>query len=166
MEFNKLNIFVLSLVLTGLVIGAGILILDKFAVADTVSTPTVVNDENLTWVANASTITLNHGNITASTFGLSNETDGTPAVSASNYTLNALTGVITVHENESVCVQGSPCYATYTYKDYSTGTAVALIQTRNVIGDISSTWFSLVITIVVLALILTLIIRSFGSGMR
>jgi len=35
---------------------------------------------------------------------------------------------------------------------------------RDAIGDISSNWFSLIVTIAVLAIILTLVIRSFGKG--
>lgn len=40
----------------------------------------------------------------------------------------------------------------------------ALNNTRDAIAEIPSTWLSLIVTIVVLAIILTLIIRSFGAG--
>jgi len=35
---------------------------------------------------------------------------------------------------------------------------------RDAIGDIATNWFSLIVTIGVLAIILTLVIRSFGKG--
>lgn len=44
--------------------------------------------------------------------------------------------------------------------------AVALNNTRAEIATIASTWLGLIVTIAVLAIILTLVIRSFAGGMR
>lgn len=41
--------------------------------------------------------------------------------------------------------------------------ATALNNTRDAIADIPNTWLSLIVTIAVLAIILVLIIRSFGA---
>lgn len=42
----------------------------------------------------------------------------------------------------------------------------ALNATRSELGTIASTWLGLIIVIAVLAIILTLVIRSFGMGRR
>lgn len=41
--------------------------------------------------------------------------------------------------------------------------STAINDTRSAIGDISSTWLSLIVTVAVLAIILTLVIRSFAQ---
>lgn len=46
-----------------------------------------------------------------------------------------------------------------------TGTAATAINdTRAAIATISSTWMSLIVTVAILAIILVLVIRSFGAG--
>ena len=44
--------------------------------------------------------------------------------------------------------------------------STALNNTRAEIATIASTWLGLIVTIAVLAIILTLVIRSFAGGMR
>ena len=44
----------------------------------------------------------------------------------------------------------------------SNAAALALNNTRSAISDISTTWLSLIVTVAVLAIILTLVIRSFA----
>lgn len=56
-----------------------------------------------------------------------------------------------------------------TLDKFSTSTGVtsaastAINDTRDAIADISSTWLSLIVTVAVLAIILTLVIRSFAQ---
>ena len=44
--------------------------------------------------------------------------------------------------------------------------SAALNSTIDAISPIASTWIPLIVTIAVLAIVLTLVIRSFGGGMR
>ena len=48
----------------------------------------------------------------------------------------------------------------------TTAAQTALNNTRTELGTIASTWLGLIIVIAVLAIILTLVIRSFGMGRR
>jgi hypothetical protein len=45
----------------------------------------------------------------------------------------------------------------------TTGAATSLNQTRDALATISTSWLTLIVTVAVLAIILTLVIRSFGG---
>lgn len=160
MEMDKLKIIVLSLVLIGLVTGAGILILDKFSQSSSVTNVETRLDENLSWKSIGTNITLSHGNITLFT-QITNETGA--VLTPSNYSVNAVMGVVQILGNSTICRGGNPCYADYKWRNYGTPAATALTNARNSISDIPATWLSLIVTIAVLSIILTLIIRSFGG---
>jgi len=150
MEVKQLEGFVLLLVMLGLIIGVGILVLDKFGIA--VKDSTVVLDENVTTVSGVGTPA--NDDITS----LQNCYD---AVNESILIVDRecnLSGSTLILVNGSV--GSSIVELNYTYdKDSTSTTTVGHVNTS--IGTIASTWLPLVVTIFILAIILTLVIRSF-----
>lgn len=161
MELNNLAPFVLMVVLVGMVLGVGILTFEKTKLA-VPNTGNIVND-SFNPLANTS-VALSHGNISAFTQVINDSQD---VISAASYTVDSTAGTINFTENHTGCgTGGDTCYATYTYKEYSTVTATALDSVSSEVSGISSNWLGLVVTVLVLAIILGLVIRSFGSARR
>jgi hypothetical protein len=140
-------------VMVGMVLGVGILTFDKFANA--VKTPTTIND-TVVMTAGVGTATYDEINSVSSagtgTFLVTKFNDaGTDAL---NWTE---AGVITMNTT----VNGN-IWVVYNYNADSK-TTTELDNVRDAITTISNSWFSLIITVVVLAIILTMVIGSFGT---
>jgi hypothetical protein len=159
-ELGGLYGFVLMLVLIGMILGIGILIFDKFGSA-TYNTVTITND-TVTWLPNADEA-LDHGNITSFT-SLVNGTS--VAVPSSNYTVYNVNGSIAMLDNSTTMNETMTAYATYTYKEYATTTQSTMSSMVTTTSPIATTWLPLIVTIVILAIILTIVIRSFAQTRR
>lgn len=162
MEVSKLSGIILMLVMTGMILGVGILTMDKFGAA-TASTATVTSEE-FTYTSVGKNVTLAHGNLTAVTY-----VKNASAVlwASANYSIALSTtnaAQIYLLNNESTCRDGDKCYVTYTYKEYVTPTDTEMDNMNAAVGAIGSTWMTLIVTVIALALILMLVLRSFGTN--
>ena len=163
MELNNLQGFVLMLVMIGMLLGAGILILDKTSesIYDTVT----VSDLAITIPA-VNTAAAIKGNITSYGY-IRNATNDT--FSSGNYTVHKANGTI-FFDDVSVnltCKEGQTCYlTTYTYKEYGTVASGVFGNVISATTPVASTWLPLIVTIVILAIILVIVVRSFQARQR
>lgn len=161
MEVNNLPTIILVFVAVGMLIGVGILTFTSFGNAAGVST--TVSSENITWLGLNENITLAHGNLTSFTQILNSSGD---VLSTSNYSVTNAAGRIQVLDNTTgACATGTDCIASYVYTEYDTDVATATTHVSTAIGTIPTTWLPLIIVIVCLAIIMIMVIRSFG-GMK
>jgi len=148
MEVRQLEGFVLLLVMLGMIIGVGVLVLDKFG--DAVQDDTTVTNETVT-------ITANVGQL-ANDEIVSIQSIGNKTTVMTNWVDTGINW--TESGGISFNNTAGELYFNYTYEADSTATtAVGNVNTS--IGTIATTWLPLVVTIVILSIILTLVIRSF-----
>ena len=152
MEIKDLYPLVLMIVFVGLLLGVGILVLDKFGEAAKDST-TIVN--NTLAAVGAASVTLSHDDVTSVTSIVNASGD-------SNYRLTTdynftTAGVFTFARN----ISNNTVLVSYVY-DRDTISTTSAANSAAAISDISTSWLSLIITIAILAIILGLVIRSFA----
>lgn len=158
-ETSKLHGFVLLLVLLGMLLGIGVLVLDKFA-SSIYDEKTIIN-ESFTVAALDATTALANGNLTTLT-RIINSTQG--VWESTNYTVDLDAGTINNTNNGTSCAEGFTCLATYTYKDFEHETKSTLRATVTAMTPVADTWMPLIVTVMILAIILTIVIRSFGKN--
>lgn len=150
MDVQKLMPFVMTLLLVGMIVGVGVLTLDKFSTAvkysGGVANETVAMTAGKGTTANDELIAMTSGAIlpngTAVTLTINDAVQGKIALATpASYTGNVYTG--------------------YTYKTDSP-TTTALNSAKTSVGDIAEDWMSLVVTIAVLALILAMTVVGFS----
>lgn len=163
MDYKSLPMFVLTIVLVGLLVGVGVLSLDKFGDAAAEST-VITNESFVVPAAINGTVTLTNSNQTKFTQVL----NSSGAVwASSNYSTVLSTGVLTVLDNSSgICDSGDTCYAYYTYDNYNTQPVTAIYSGRDAVGEVSITWMDLIITIGILAIIIGMVIGGFYFSRR
>lgn len=158
MEAAQIKVLALIVILTGMLVGVGVLTLDKFGDA-TYDTNTVAT-ERIVWPAVNGTVSFAHGNV-SQLLSIAN-TSGT-TVPSSNYTLALSTGVLTALDNTSgIVADGDNVDVSYYWIEYDSKAAVALDSARDTVSGINTTWLSLIITISVLSIIMVLVITGFG----
>lgn len=160
MEFKDLYPFVLMLVMIGMLLGIGILVLDNFRTTGTGVSTAITNESFVMPAANATGTSLAHGNITAFTYVLNSTGD---TCDATDYTITLASGAVLNTGQPKGCHNGTTVYAYYTYTDYNNAAATSMVNTRNAIATISTSWLPLIVIVAVLALILGLVIRSFNA---
>lgn len=161
MELNNIPTIIILFILTGLIVGVGVLTLDKFA--DATYDSLVITNESFTVPAKDATVSLANGNITTFTQIL----NGSGSTwSTANYSIDLTTGVLNNTNNGTSCRQGDTCYAYYTYTEYDTSTGTTLRNARDDVGDVSNVWMSLIVTIVMLTVIMFLVLRGFAVSMK
>lgn len=158
MEFEQLQGFILLLVLLGMILGVGVLILDKFGIA--VKDSTTITNEAVTITSGAGQLA--NDDVTSMSF-FGNETINSSFTGIDfDEEINWTTaGVIAVN---GTFTDGA-YNASYVYDADSTSTTT-LAATTTAVAAISTTWLGLIVTIAILAIILTLVIRSFGGQKR
>lgn len=149
MEINSLQAFVLTMVLVGMILGVGVLVLDKFSGA----TKDAITLTNESITVTSSTASVVYPNV----------------ASVAYFGNSTVTGTIT--NNVNWTEQGVVSVSSSTFKDgtynisyvgqSNTTSSNTLASTVGAITPISTTWLGLIVTIAVLAIILTLVIRSF-----
>lgn len=157
MNYDKLYMFVLLLVSVGMLLGVGILTLDKFSVA--VRTTTTFTDGDVNVSSGAATLSQTYciaiSSIVNSTGGVAYSA-GTYNVSYTNTDTCAITSDLPVGELYNV---------TYTY-GASTTAQTAADNTVTALAPIASQWLPLIVTVFVLAIIMALVINSFANKQR
>ena len=152
MEPKALYGFVLLIILVGFVIGVGVLAVDKFG--ETTETTSTVTNETFAGV-NGTAVALANDELLSVTAVRNATAQGDTFNADTEYTVALDAGTITV-------LNGTASYTVdYTHSSDTTTTAVT-DDLRTEIAAIASTWLGLIITIFVLALIIGMIIGSFG----
>lgn len=158
-DVNMLPQFVLLLVVTGMLLGVGIVTFQSFAANAKIGPVTVVNENQ----APASlVISLNNWPITqvneiANQTGAAGQTQYLRSADEYNIT-DMATGKIKLTTNATA--------ATYiiNYTGYRNSTAAASMEyASTAISSIGTTWMGLIVVVAVLSIVLTLVIRSFGG---
>lgn len=153
MEWEKLPAIVLTLVLIGLIVGVGVLVLDMFG--DAAKDDTALNE---TLEVISDTATAGNDEIVSIQY-LYNDTVTFTANTHYNFTADGAATITTsglADQNYSL---------NYTYeKDVTTTTTMS--SATSAVGGIATDWMALIVTIMVLALILGMVVRSFGKGSR
>ena len=161
--------FVLLIVLVGMLIGIGVLMMDKFGAV----TYYTILDHNQTVatasIDNASHVDFDYGNI--SSLAIWNQTkDVFPAIC---YQVNAtatgkysfqLTNT-TAPTDEPSCEILGVINLIYDSKEYDTATRDATFSIGSEISGIATNWMGLIVTVAVLAIILGLVLIAFRPGM-
>jgi hypothetical protein len=161
MEVKDLSGFVLLIVITGMLLGVGVLFFGNFGSAARVERS--VGSEAITITNYNSSVALAHGNLTAFTALENYSGDAFPS---ENYTVDLTAGTITLDNvtnsplNQSIG-EGNESYATYDYYDYDTATADAMDAMNVAVSPIATTWIPLIVTVAVLSIVLLLVLRSF-----
>jgi len=165
MEIKQLLPFVLTIIFVGMLLGIGLLIFDNFGrVGRDATTITVHETFN---ASDGSWVDLAQSTITGSTATFYNAT-GTNSMLSSYFEFDSdiLYGAdkvkLTAAGQAIAGLNNSNVNVTYTYGATSaTTTTVGAVSTAT--AAIGNTWLALIVTVVVLAIILTLVIRSFSQ---
>jgi len=155
METKALYPFVLMLVMTGMIIGVGLLMFDKFGTAAKTSGVSILNEEQ---AAVDNVIYLNNHPVSG-IVQMKNKTDPGHLIPAAAYNLTKDSGKVVI--NGTQWGGAYSVYVNYTGSVNSSST-VALAQTSTAVGSISSTWLALIVIVVVLSIVLGLVVRSFN----
>ena len=159
MEVKELLPAITVLLMTGLILGVGVLILDKFG--ESISTPSTSINETVT--LSSGQVMLAYGRVTSLT-ELRNGTNRTTTDSALILGTNVnLTGYDPAYVVTSAPISAAGKYnVTYNYLANTTSSKV-LTAVNGAIAPIASTWMGLLVTIIVLSMILYMVVRSFGQ---
>ncbi len=165
MEVEKLYPFVIMIVLVGLILGVGIITLDKLG-SLTYYTRTGYNDSVAISNFNTS-IALDKGNITViSVKNLTNQV----TIGSANYTIHATNGTILVYNfsdvDPAMISKSDQLSIVYDYKDYATATRDSAGKVVEELAKIPTDWLGLIITIVILSIILMLVVSNFSGFTR
>ena len=156
MEFKDLYPVVILLVMVGMLLGIGVLVFSLFG--DAAKEDALVLDESIS-IASGRGTTANDDLVSIQNFG--NESTELVALrSAADFNFSK-TGEIRVNSS----FLAGDYIVNYTYGRDTTTTDV-LDDSISAVGAISTTWLPLIITVLVLAIILTLVLRSFGTAGR
>jgi hypothetical protein len=159
MEVNQLTAFILLLVLTGMLLGVGVLTIDKFSRATRTTTTVTSTGLNL---SAASSVDF------AQTYCLkiTSVANATASYAVSKLTYSDADTCTMTNAGITGCGPAAAAYCniTYTY-GAATESSDATDDVNTAITPIASTWLPLIVTVAILAIILTLVISSFmGVG--
>ncbi|KKR36263.1 MAG: hypothetical protein A2W74_00405 [Planctomycetes bacterium RIFCSPLOWO2_12_38_17] len=159
MDVSKLQPFIIIIVLVAMVIGIGIITLDKMG-ATTFYTLNNLN-ESITLNGNYSLTNLGFGNVT-NVDRVINSTGSSNSLGTNCWEVNMTAGQFTYKNNTDDCRESATVNIIYDAKNYATATVAATRATSAEVANISSSWMGLIITIVVLAIILGIVLVSFS----
>jgi len=146
MEVEKLVPTIMALLMVAMIVAVGVLLMDKTRTA--VLDDVVIANETVVFTAGAGTTTNNDLVSIASAINASGTTFDVSIADASAGTVTEPTGA------------NGNLYLKYTY-GADTPSSLALDSGKDAVGAISTDWYSLIVTIIVLTLILGMVIASF-----
>lgn len=171
MEIKQLYPFILTLIMMGMILGVGLLVIGNFsdATRDTNTVDNETSDNILTGFAgtpNNMTVTLTNTPV-RNIIRITNSSNYV-AVLNTDYNVSSLaTGSIILWNGTSNGMFTGETFVNITYRYYADSKATdALQDVETATGTIPATWLPLIITVMILAIILTLVIRSFGKKRR
>ena len=154
MELGKLPAVILMLIMAAMLIGIAVIIYGAMS-SNHYYTNTIVN-ESITWPKVGVNASLAHGNITD--YILKNATFVTNNEATTKRIIYMVDGHVKNVANGS-CADGKKCYIYYHYREYKTGASKPLAELGTEVGNISTTWYGLIVVIVILAMILAIILN-------
>ena len=160
MDMKDLVPFVLMVVLVGMVVGVGLISLDRF------STTTFYQRSNyndsISLTLNNTRYALDYGNIT----GVNAVWNGTNnLLSSSCYEIYTTNGSMRyINDTADCAVFAGTARVLYDFKEYNTATRNAVNSASNEVSGITTNWLGLIVTIFVLSIIVVLVVKSFGFG--
>ena len=155
MELKDLYPFVFLMILTGMILGVGLLVFDNFG--RVVRDPATVVNETFA-ASDATWADLAQSTITGSTATFANTTDVLSA-GLFEFDSDVLYGADKVRLTTAgglTAANGTNLNISYTYGSSSTATTI-LSSVSSAVGAIGTTWLALIVTVAVLAIILTLV---------
>jgi len=161
MDIQKMLPFVVMLILVAMVVGVGVLIMDKFD-ASQYATATVVNDSFTVPVVNG-TVDLGSGDMESFT---SIHNSSGAAFNSTKYTVNLEKGTVFFSAVAAPCLNGSTCYADYVDRTHTATTNLVFQGNRDALSSVATDWYSIIIIVGVCAIILFLVIRAFSMRGR
>ena len=162
MGLEDLSKYVMTFVVIGLLLGAGLVVLSKLVDRSVtlVGTPTAVANESWAAASNSTNKTLAHQYIKAGTIVVQNTT-GNETLTSGNYTVWRTPGKAILTGTSSYF--GQNLNISYTYyaqdKESTTATNATIIAT----GDFAD-WFGIIIVVLMAAVILGIVIAKFAPG--
>lgn len=162
MDYKELYPFILLLVSLGMLIGIGVLTLDKFG---TSTYTTAYNNDSLlaSEVIGNNTVIKLANSYLLQVISVKNATQGTLPTAC--YSVHLENGQYTfINQTPDCSPNPTNVSVYYSYKyfgEYRNATNFA----RDEVGNIASNWLGLIVTVFILAIILFFVIRSFGAGM-
>ncbi len=157
MEIKYLQGFVLMLVFVGMLLGIGVLVIDKFGRATRDTVEITESGKNL---STGSALTLGQ-TYCLSLVSLDNGTT-TFSLDTNNLTFTDADSCAISYSTVSTC-NNPRCNITYKYGRV-TSAATSMLNVNSAITPIASTWLTLIVTVAVLSIILGLVISSFAGG--
>lgn len=161
MELNNVARFALVILLIGMIVGIGVLILDRMSTSPALYNDVTIANESVSWGAPQTNRSLAHGNIT--TFTKVANIAGT-AYGSGNYSINTSAGILTVLSNTTGIGSGATVYVYYEYEDRNSEATQALGAARDALAELATSWMGLIVLIGALSVILVMVIRSFSGG--
>jgi len=157
MEVKAIPTIVMFLVLSGMLLGIGVLTLNKFSTS--VRDSTIATDEQVTLTGGAGTTA--HGNITTWTelYNGTNSSETFTLVLGTNVT--ASTGAIQLAD---VSKNGT-WNVSYIY-DEEGDASTTTNSVVEAVSPIASDWMPLIVTVAILSIVLLLVLRSFAVKQR
>lgn len=159
MEIKDIVPFVLLMVLCGMLLGTGILVLNKFNGAVRTTGTFTDTAKNL---STGSTLTLSKTYCIAIT-SVGNGT-ATFSLATNNVTLAVADTCVVTYSPIPACTLPK-CNITYTY-GVENSASTATTNTVTAITPIATTWLSLIVTVAILSIILGLVINSFAGNRK
>jgi hypothetical protein len=159
MELKEFLPITILLVAVGFLVAIGILAVNGVG---TSVYETDTHAENITVTLNTR-VALDHDYL----IRVTNVTNTTNLVTipSTNYTVDLVNGAF-ILRSTAQAKTGDQVEVTYTYKAFSAPTRTATNAMVTELGNISTNWLGLIITIAVLSIVLLLVVRSFSMGDR
>lgn len=158
MELNKIYPLVIAIILSGIILGVGVLVMQNFEDAELVST--AVTDENIT-LLNGTAVDLTYDRlVSVSTV----QVNGTTTISSGNYTvgstgLEGTEGTITL--TSGATYNNSWALINYTYNADSSASA-SIDDAEGAISGFASDWLPIIIIAAAASIVLFIIIGALG----
>lgn len=160
MEVKDIVPFVLLIVLCGMLLGTGIMVIDRFSrnVRDT----TTLTDSGVNLsVSGTKTLSKTY---CLSIVSIDNVTS-TWGLTTYNVSLSSPDTCVMTYSAIAACSKAPKCNVTFTY-GASNAAVVATTNTVSAISPIATTWIGLIVTVAILSIILGLVINSFVPGRK
>jgi hypothetical protein len=168
MEVSELPKAVLTLALIGMILGVGLVVLNKFDRASRDTATVVSAAYNLSAAGSkdfSQTYCLDIVSI-ANSSGVTFSTATYNAVWTSADTCVMSYDAIASCGGGAAGVAGQYCNITYTYGADNSGAGATSANVVSALAPIASSWLPLIVTVAVLSIILIMVLGSFGVGKR
>lgn len=164
-SFNELPSLALTITLAAVFFVVAIIIMTALGNNSNFTTPARAVNESFTMPADEGTVQVANG-YTLLVVEVLNATN--TKYPAANYTLSntgvSTGGIITFHENATVCKTGATCRVTYTYTSHATSSGTTITNSLTALSEIPNNWFLLMVVVLIAAIIIGIVISNMGGS--